>query len=63
MRTRDTDWRTPAPDRVIHAAFDADFVLPIDLVDNGALWLPLLLESLKPVFDDRTLEADDLAFD
>lgn len=56
----------------IHAAFDADFVLPIDLVDNGALsstgpladlTLPLLLESLKPVFDDRSPEADDRAFD
>jgi uncharacterized UPF0160 family protein len=56
----------------IHAAFDADFVLPIDLVDNGALSpsglladlsLPLLLESLKPVFDDRSPGADDRAFD
>ncbi|MEE2860961.1 MAG: MYG1 family protein [Pseudomonadota bacterium] len=56
----------------IHAAFDADFVLPIDLVDNGSLSptgpladlsLPLLLEGLKPVFDDRTPEADDQAFD
>ena len=56
----------------IHAAFDADFVLPIDLVDNGALsptgpladlTLPSLLESLKPVFDDQTPEADDRAFD
>lgn len=56
----------------IHAAFDADFVLPIDLVDNGALSptgpladlsLPLLLESLKPVFDDCTPEADDRAFE
>jgi uncharacterized UPF0160 family protein len=46
----------------IHAAFDTDFILPIDLVDKGALShtgpladlsLPLLLESLKPVFDDR----------
>lgn len=46
---------------MIHAVFDADFVLPIDLVDNGAvsptgpladLSLPLLLESLGPVFDD-----------
>lgn len=55
----------------IHAAFDADFVLPIDLVDNGALSpsgplaglsLPLLLESLGPVFDDRGPEADDRAF-
>lgn len=130
IRTRDADWITPAPDRVIydvgrdhdparlifdhhqknpplradgqpyssfgliwqqfgqdylralavpedhvasiHAGFDADFVLPIDLVDNGALSpegpladlsLPLLLESLKPVFDDRDPEAEDRAFD
>lgn len=57
---------------IIHATFDADFVLPIDLVDNGALSpsglladrsLPLLLESLKPVFDDRGPGADDWAFD
>ncbi|WP_405401359.1 MYG1 family protein [Paracoccus sp. Ld10] len=56
----------------VHAGFDADFVLPIDLVDNGALSptgpladlsLPLLLESLKPVFDDRSPDADDRAFD
>lgn len=55
----------------IHADFDTDFVLPIDLVDNGALSpsgpladlsLPMLLESLKPVFDDRAPDADDLAF-
>lgn len=58
----------------IHAAFDADFVLPIDLVDNGALspasagpllsdlTLPVLLEGLKPVFDDRSPDADDRAF-
>ncbi|WP_224701608.1 MYG1 family protein [Devosia aquimaris] len=55
----------------VHAAFDADFVLPIDLTDNGALsptgpladlTLPVLLETLKPVFDDRTPDADDRAF-
>ena len=58
----------------IHAAFDADFVLPIDLVDNGALspsaagplladlTLPVLLESLKPVFDEEAPEAEDKAF-
>lgn len=58
----------------IHAAFDADFVLPVDLVDNGALspssagpllsdlTLPVLLEGLKPVFDDHTPGADDHAF-
>ena len=57
----------------IHAAFDASFVLPIDLADNGALspdsagllaglTLPSLLETLKPVFDDPDLEATDRAF-
>ncbi|WP_420344056.1 MYG1 family protein [Paenirhodobacter sp.] len=57
----------------IHAAFEADFVLPVDLMDNGALnpsvagpladlTLPVLLESLKPVFDDDRTDADDLAF-
>ncbi|HEV7290946.1 MAG TPA: MYG1 family protein [Devosia sp.] len=55
----------------VYAAFDADFVLPIDLTDNGALsptgpladlTLPVLLETLKPVFDDKTPEADDRAF-
>lgn len=59
----------------IHAAFDAGFVLPIDLMDNGALdpatagplladlTLPMLLESLKPVFDDADPEAETRAFD
>lgn len=59
----------------IHASFERDFVLPVDLMDNGALspsaagplladlTLPMLLESLKPVFDDRTPDADDRAFD
>ncbi|WP_282604020.1 MYG1 family protein [Paracoccus sp. PARArs4] len=58
----------------IHRAFDQDFVLPIDLLDNGAvspavagplsgLTLPMLLESLKPVFDDPAPDADDRAFD
>lgn len=56
----------------IHASFDADFVLPIDLMDNGqltteqpelgALTLPALIESLKPVFDDPRENADDDAF-
>lgn len=57
----------------IHASFDTGFVLPIDLMDNGALnpsaagplagmTLPVLLETLKPVFDDRSPEADDSAF-
>lgn len=58
----------------VHAAFDEDFVRPVDLLDNGAvdtaeagplfagLTLPVLLESLKPVFDDRSEGADDAAF-
>ncbi|MET0747067.1 MAG: MYG1 family protein [Rhizobium sp.] len=55
----------------IHASFDASFVLPIDLMDNGALspsgplaglTLPALLEALKPVFDETDPEADDRAF-
>ena len=57
----------------IHRSFDRGFVLPIDLMDNGAmdpsvagplgaLTLPSLLESLKPVFDDRSAGADDAAF-
>ncbi|WP_394688981.1 MYG1 family protein [Hoeflea sp.] len=57
----------------IHSAFDAKFVLPIDLLDNGAiepsvagplsdLTLPALLGSLKPVFDDTLPTADDDAF-
>lgn len=65
--------QVPAADiEAIHAAIDVDLVLPIDLVDNGALSptglladlsLPMLLESLKPVFDDRSPDADDRAFD
>jgi len=58
---------------VIHAKFDTKFVLPIDLLDNGAmepsvagplsiLTLPALLGSLKPVFDDISPTADDDAF-
>lgn len=55
-------------------SFDTGFVLPVDLVDNGALspsaacpqlgdlTLPLLLESLKPVFDDDAEGAEDRAF-
>ena len=64
----------PAQDiDVIHASIDNYFVLPIDLMDNGAVapsiagplagvTLPVLLESLKPVFDDRSEGADDAAF-
>ncbi|SPF77977.1 MYG1 family protein [Pseudoprimorskyibacter insulae] len=57
----------------IHSNFDQGFVLPIDLMDNGALapaeagalagmTLPVLLETLKPVFDERAPDADDRAF-
>lgn len=57
----------------IHAKFDAKFVLPIDLLDNGAiepsvagllsvLTLPALLASLKPSYDDLSPTADDDAF-
>ena len=57
----------------VHAAFDAGFVVPVDLVDNGALspdsagllaglTLPSLFETLKPVFDDPDPEATDRAF-
>jgi uncharacterized UPF0160 family protein len=57
----------------IHQGFDAKFVLPIDLLDNGALdpgtagaqmelTLPFVLESLKPAFDDRSAGSDDFAF-
>lgn len=58
----------------LHATFDSDFVLPVDLLDNGAvdpsdagpvlsgLQLPMLLEQLKPVFDERTAEGEDAAF-
>lgn len=63
----------PQDIEAIHASFDRGFVLPIDLLDNGAvnaseagpfagLTLPVLLESLKPVFDDRAEGADDRAF-
>jgi uncharacterized UPF0160 family protein len=58
----------------IWSSFDRGFVLPVDLVDNGAvntseagplfagLTLPALLESLKTVFDDTAEGADDRAF-
>ncbi|WP_323766521.1 MYG1 family protein [Marinovum sp.] len=57
----------------IHQSLDAGFVLPVDLIDNGALepsvagplaglTLPVLLETLKPAFDDRGTDADDRAF-
>lgn len=57
----------------LHASFDKSFVLPIDLMDNGALspssagplaglTLSSLLETLKPNFDDKDDGADDRAF-
>lgn len=55
----------------IHASFDASFVLPIDLADNGAaslsgplagMTLPNLLETLKPVFDDSDPGSETRAF-
>ncbi|MBE3640292.1 MYG1 family protein [Mangrovicoccus algicola] len=57
----------------VHASFDAGFVLPVDLVDNGALslseagqlsalTLPGLIETLKPVFDDTDPEAEARGF-
>ncbi|WP_375260179.1 MYG1 family protein [Citreimonas sp.] len=57
----------------IHAAFDEGFVVPIDLMDNGAIepsvagplagmTLPVLLETLKPPFDDAAADSDDRAF-
>lgn len=58
----------------IHHAFDAGFVLPVDMMDNGALnpavagplladlTLPVLLETLKPVFDDPDPEAETKGF-
>lgn len=64
----------PADDiEAIHAKFDTKFVLPIDLLDNGAMepsvagslsimTLPALLGSLKPVFDDTSPTANDDAF-
>jgi len=65
-------WGVPeAHVETVHASFDTSFVLPIDLVDNGALsptgplaglTLSALLETLKPVFDNAEPEADDQAF-
>ncbi|MDB9857284.1 MYG1 family protein [Amylibacter sp.] len=68
------DMNVPSDDiEVIHTKFDTKFVLPIDLLDNGAmepsvagplssLTLPSLLGSLKPVFDDPSPTANDDAF-
>jgi uncharacterized UPF0160 family protein len=57
----------------VHAAFDEEFVLPVDLMDNGALsasvagqlaelTLPALLDSLKPPFDQADPASEDRAF-
>jgi uncharacterized UPF0160 family protein len=55
----------------VHAKFDTSFVLPVDLVDNGAydatgplagLTLTALLETLKPAFDQNSPEAEAEAF-
>ncbi|ULJ72197.1 MYG1 family protein [Rhizobium gallicum] len=57
----------------VHASFDAGFVLPVDLMDNGVLspsvagpfaglTLPVLLETLKPVFDEVDPEAENRGF-
>jgi len=55
----------------IQATIDNNFVLPVDLMDNGALspsgplsglMLPSLLETLKPDFDNTDPEAEDVAF-
>ncbi|WP_118133529.1 MYG1 family protein [Oceanicella sp. SM1341] len=57
----------------VHASFDGSFVLPVDLVDNGALspsaagplaglTLTALLETLKPVFDETDPEAETRTF-
>jgi len=64
----------PAGDAAaVHERIDARFVLPVDLMDNGALdpagagaladlTLPVLVESLKPPFDARNPQADTAAF-
>jgi uncharacterized UPF0160 family protein len=57
----------------VHGSFDGKFVLPVDLADNGAidptlagplapLSLPVLLETLKPVFDNKDPDAEMQSF-
>ncbi len=55
----------------VHRAIDTSFVLPVDLMDNGALsptgalaslTLPTLLETLKPAFDNTDPTAETTAF-
>lgn len=59
--------------KAIHQDFDEKFVLPIDLLDNGAmepsvagplsiLTLPSLFDMMKPVFDNTSPTATDDAF-
>lgn len=67
-------WGVPTDHvEAVHQSFDTKFVLPVDLMDNGALspatagpladlTLPSLLETLKPVFDDKEPGADDRGF-
>ncbi len=64
----------PAEDvEALHASFDASFVVPVDLVDNGAvslseagplasMTLPGLIETLKPVFDSTDPAAEEAGF-
>jgi uncharacterized UPF0160 family protein len=58
---------------LIHKAFDQEFILPIDQLDNGAmepsvagplsiLTLPSLFDMMKPVFDNSSSNATDDAF-
>lgn len=58
----------------LHAEIEGGFVLPVDLLDNGALepsaagpmaglTLPVLLERMKPAFDEEGAGAEDAAFD
>ena len=68
------DMAVPNQDiEAIYRMFDTDFVLPIDLLDNGVmdpsvagplsyLTLPNLLGSLRPIYDDPSLTASDDAF-
>ena len=66
--------KVPADDiEALHASFDASFVLPVDLVDNGvvslseagplaSMTLPGLIETLKPVFDTTDPAAEEAGF-
>lgn len=63
----------PEDIEALHASFDASFVLPVDLVDNGvvslseagplaSMTLPGLIETLKPVFDSTNPAAEEAGF-